>query len=77
MYEQTNSAFKHSSEAECLNPTYRPTMEDVHIIVDQFCDNPNQAFFAVYDGHGGIIKVLYCRKRNSSLCWRTFPHQPC
>lgn len=50
----THSAFINISEAECLNPQYRPTMEDFHIAVDNYGNNPHQAFFAVYDGHGGI-----------------------
>lgn len=35
------------------NARYRRTMEDAHVIVDQFGGDPDQAYFAVYDGHGG------------------------
>lgn len=39
--------------AEELNPRYRRTMEDVCVMIDKFCGDPNRGFFAVYDGHGG------------------------
>ncbi len=31
----------------------RPTMEDAHTLVRNFGGKPNQAFFGIYDGHGG------------------------
>jgi serine/threonine protein phosphatase PrpC len=35
-------------------------MEDAHYIEDCFNGNPNQAFFAVYDGHGGKECANFC-----------------
>jgi protein phosphatase 1G len=32
---------------------WRKTMEDTHCATNNFCDNENLSFFAVYDGHGG------------------------
>lgn len=31
----------------------RSTMEDAHTMIEKFGGKPNQAFFAIYDGHGG------------------------
>jgi len=36
------------------NPVCRETMEDEHLCIDNFNNSPQSAFFAVYDGHGGI-----------------------
>lgn len=66
-YENTNSielepelkhakncvAVKCVGEIEEHNPKWRPTMEDAHVIIDQFGFKKDQAYFAVYDGHGG------------------------
>ena len=32
---------------------WRRTMEDSHIHLLNFCDEPNVSYFAVFDGHGG------------------------
>uniref|UniRef100_A0A7S1XHN3 PPM-type phosphatase domain-containing protein n=1 Tax=Erythrolobus australicus TaxID=1077150 RepID=A0A7S1XHN3_9RHOD len=39
------------------NPRFRPSMEDGHIILDEFRGRENEAFFGVYDGHGGRAAV--------------------
>lgn len=37
-------------------------MEDVHRIVPNLGDDPHTAYFAVYDGHGGV------KNRRSNMC---------
>uniref|UniRef100_A0A7S1TBJ4 PPM-type phosphatase domain-containing protein n=1 Tax=Compsopogon caeruleus TaxID=31354 RepID=A0A7S1TBJ4_9RHOD len=47
------------------NSRYRNTMEDAHVIINCFGGNSHDAFFAVYDGHGGreavdiVVKILH------------------
>eukprot|EP00741_Cyanophora_paradoxa_P004732 tig00000826_g4590.t1 len=48
---------------EDRNPRYRRTMEDATCIIDKFGGDPDQAFFAVYDGHGGRGPVDFLSKR--------------
>ena len=45
------------------NTRYRPYMEDGHKIMDSYLGDPNQGFFAVFDGHGGSEAVDYCKAR--------------
>lgn len=47
------SAFSELSEAEDMNARFRATMEDSHVVQDNFAGDPTQAFFGVFDGHGG------------------------
>src|SRR5690554_988801 len=35
------------------NPRFRQTMEDEHVAITPFGGSDCQAFFGVYDGHGG------------------------
>jgi len=37
-------------------------MEDAHVIVDNFGDDPGRGFFAIYDGHGGKQAVEFVEK---------------
>lgn len=37
----------------------RDSMEDDEIMVDRFCGDPNQAYFGLYDGHGGRQTVNF------------------
>jgi hypothetical protein len=38
------------------NPRYRPSMEDGHVVIQSgFAGDPQQGFFGVYDGHGGLL----------------------
>lgn len=53
-----NFAYKEDS-----NRRFRPYMEDSHKIVDSFTGDPNQGYFAIFDGHGGSEAVDYCRNR--------------
>lgn len=40
---------------------WRINMEDAHTHILSLPDDPGTAFFAVYDGHGGVyLKVVYC-----------------
>lgn len=40
----------------------RKSMEDDEVILDKFCGDPSQGYFAVYDGHGGRQTVDYVVK---------------
>ncbi|EGG15203.1 protein phosphatase 2C-related protein [Cavenderia fasciculata] len=44
------------------NPRFRRTMEDEHVSLDGFGGVPDQAYFAIYDGHGGRGAVDYTAK---------------
>lgn len=44
------------------NARFRRTMEDEHIIVDNFGNDPDQGYFAIYDGHGGRGAVEFTAK---------------
>jgi serine/threonine protein phosphatase PrpC len=37
----------------------RPTMEDEHIAIDNFDNQRHEAFFGVFDGHGGRLAARY------------------
>lgn len=37
-----------------LTQNARETMEDFHLINEQFNNKPNQSLFALFDGHGGV-----------------------
>lgn len=51
--------------ADEMNPSCRSSMEDSHRVVRSFGGNVGQAFFAVYDGHGGRGIVDYIEHRTS------------
>jgi len=44
------------------NARFRRSMEDEHVIVDNFVGNPDQGYFAIYDGHGGRGAVDFTAK---------------
>ncbi|KAA8499107.1 Protein phosphatase 2C-like 1 [Porphyridium purpureum] len=46
-------AIKAVGYADDPNERFRPTMEDAHVIIEKFCGLSNEAFFGIYDGHGG------------------------
>ncbi|CAE7201569.1 CCC1, partial [Symbiodinium sp. CCMP2592] len=52
------------SKAAEPNSQYRAYMEDKYCIIDPFMDgelgNETWAFFAVYDGHGGVLAAEHC-----------------
>lgn len=37
------------------NSLKRKTMEDRHVLIDKFGGNKNHGYFAIYDGHGGVM----------------------
>ncbi|ODQ67668.1 protein serine/threonine phosphatase 2C, partial [Nadsonia fulvescens var. elongata DSM 6958] len=44
------------------NAQHREKMEDAHSVLENFQNNPNQGFFAVYDGHAGAHTANWCQK---------------
>jgi len=44
------------------NARFRRSMEDEHVIVDNFGGNENNGYFAIYDGHGGRGAVDFTAK---------------
>jgi len=44
------------------NARFRRSMEDEHVIIDNFGGNPDQGYFAIYDGHGGRGAVDFTAK---------------
>merc|ERR1740123_399529 len=49
------SCCKHAVEAHTIGR--RPSMEDDHILIDSYCNNPDFGFFGLFDGHGGRATV--------------------
>jgi len=47
---------------DTMNSKCRPTMEDAHRVVDAYDGKKDQAFFGVYDGHGGRGVVDFVAK---------------
>ncbi|KAJ3427009.1 hypothetical protein M0813_05142 [Anaeramoeba flamelloides] len=43
------------------NSRFRRSMEDAHIVVDNFGEREDQGFFAIYDGHGGNKASSFCK----------------
>lgn len=58
--ESTFKGFKDIGVCSDQNWKYRRRMEDAHYVEDAFNNNPDQAFFAVYDGHGGKECATFC-----------------
>ncbi|ODV60744.1 PP2C family serine/threonine-protein phosphatase [Ascoidea rubescens DSM 1968] len=46
--------------SENKNPKYRPTMEDVHTYVANFCERLDWGYFALFDGHAGKQAAKWC-----------------
>jgi len=59
----------------------RSTMEDDHILVDQFGPNGDMAFFGLYDGHGGreavefVVRSLHLNMINLLEDCRSIPDE--
>jgi len=51
-------------------------MEDEHVMIDNFCGNKSQGFFAVYDGHGGRGTVEYVSKNLHEILKKHFETTP-
>ncbi|CAG9331130.1 unnamed protein product [Blepharisma stoltei] len=62
-YSPRGNSVQNYSCKEESNHRYRPYMEDGHKIIDSYLGDPNQGFFAIYDGHGGSEAVDYCKNR--------------
>jgi len=45
------------------NAKHRRKMEDEHVLEDQFGGISHQAYFGVYDGHGGQSAAGFCKNR--------------
>mmetsp|Transcript_8276 Transcript_8276/g.11395 ORF Transcript_8276/g.11395 Transcript_8276/m.11395 type:complete len:301 (+) Transcript_8276:144-1046(+) len=58
--EPTFKGFRDIGVCSDQNWKHRRRMEDAHYIEDAFNNNPEQAFFAVYDGHGGKECANFC-----------------
>lgn len=53
-HEKTKwTSVKDVGVATDTNSRYRRTMEDAHVVVDNFGGEATQGYFAIYDGHGG------------------------
>lgn len=59
---QRFTSVKDLGAASEKNPRFRRTMEDEHVHIDAFCDDPETGYFAVYDGHGGRAAVEFVAK---------------
>lgn len=46
--------------SEEANKRMRTHMEDAHCFFYDFMNVPNQGFFAVFDGHGGVLAAEWC-----------------
>eukprot|EP00013_Stygamoeba_regulata_P023846 CAMPEP_0177649274 /NCGR_PEP_ID=MMETSP0447-20121125/11292_1 /TAXON_ID=0 /ORGANISM="Stygamoeba regulata, Strain BSH-02190019" /LENGTH=283 /DNA_ID=CAMNT_0019152007 /DNA_START=262 /DNA_END=1109 /DNA_ORIENTATION=+ len=58
----TYASVKDVGVAADRNARHRRYMEDAHTFIDRFFDDDGQAFFGVYDGHGGKQAALYCQQ---------------
>ena len=58
-------AVKKLSIANHMNATHRNSMEDAHVCIDEFGEDPTASYFGVYDGHGG---ERTCISRAESMC---------
>lgn len=58
---------KKVSVHEEMNPSFRASMEDTWAARDEFCDEPQWGFFAVYDGHGGREVAEYLKDNLADL----------
>lgn len=65
MSKELSRLYKAVYDSEFSNPKYRPTMEDVHVIIPDFGNLNKFSFFAVYDGHGGQELAKFSGKRLS------------
>ena len=67
-YNETNcSAVKEYSYKEDPNRTFRDYMEDKGKAIDCFNNNPNNALFCLFDGHGGNEVSTYLQNHFSSF----------
>ena len=62
-YNPRGSSVSNFACKEDPNPRFRPYMEDAYKLIDSYIGDPNQGYFAVFDGHGGAEAVDYCKAR--------------
>jgi protein phosphatase PTC1 len=60
-YVQAGNSVMSYAYKEYSNDRYRAYMEDGHKIIDSYMGDPNQGYFAIFDGHGGSESVSYCK----------------
>jgi serine/threonine protein phosphatase PrpC len=72
--EPDYSAFKDFALSYDQNARYRPTMEDEHVMVDEFGDVSSQAYFGLYDGHGGKDVAVYVAEHLHQQLAMTMPN---
>jgi len=60
---KTWSAVKEAGVCANKNAKYRRKMEDEHVLEDQLGGLSHQAYFGVYDGHGGQTCAAFCKNR--------------
>eukprot|EP00166_Cyanidium_caldarium_P005734 ctg_714.g297 len=61
------SAVQSFGFAEDANLRFRQSNEDGHAFIDRFCGKRDDAFFAIYDGHGGREAVEIIEQRLHQL----------
>ena len=59
----SGSAVRSFAVRQETNHRFRPYMEDGFKAIDPYLGDPNQALFAIFDGHGGAQAMEYCRNR--------------
>lgn len=75
-YNPRGSSVNNYTCKEEPNMQFRPYMEDASKLIDSYLGDPNQGYFAVFDGHGGIEAVDYCKARlheELRKCIQEFP----
>jgi len=58
------------------NARFRRSMEDEHVIIDNFGGNPEHGYFAIYDGHGGRGAVDFTAKTLHKVLAEEFEKNP-
>ena len=75
-YNPRGSSVNNYACKEEANIRFRPHMEDAYKLIDSYMGDPNQGYFAVFDGHGGSEAVDYCKARMHEelrKCIQEFP----
>jgi serine/threonine protein phosphatase PrpC len=75
-YNPRGSSVSNYACKEEPNIRYRAHMEDSSKLIDSYIGDPNQGYFAVFDGHGGSEAVDYCKARMHEelrKCIQDFP----
>jgi serine/threonine protein phosphatase PrpC len=70
------SAVRTAYVADTMNAKCRQSMEDAHVLVDAFNGVSTDAFFGVYDGHGGRGVVEFVERRLADNVARELSFDP-